>query len=163
MRLYRICPAHLLENYSGRGASYQDGGRWNRAGNPALYFACSVGVAMLEMANYLLSPRLVPQNYRLGIYETDNDISLDAWRVEDLPAGWNTYPYPSATQELGRRWLIEAKSALLLVPSAAIPGGLENIALINPSHPESKKLKLVAIETTIFNERAFSSENLAGL
>ena len=105
MRLYRICPENLLENYSGRGASFQDGGRWNRAGLPVLYYACSAGVAMLEMANYLRSPRLVSKSYRLGIYETDGDITLEQWGIEALPTGWNGYPYPAVTQELGSRWL----------------------------------------------------------
>lgn len=155
MRLYRICPENLLENYSGRGASFQDGGRWNKAGLPALYFAPSASVAMLEMANYLRSPRLVPQSYRLGIYETGNGISFEQWRAEDLPPGWNDYPYPAVTQELGSRWLSEANSVLLLVPSAAIPGGLENIVLLNPAHPDSRKLELLSIESDIFNKRAF--------
>ena len=155
MRLYRICPENLLENYSGRGASFQDGGRWNKAGLPALYFAASASVAMLEMANYLRSPRLVPKSYRLGIYETGSDISFDQWQPEDLPPGWNDYPYPALTQELGSRWLIEAKSALLFVPSAAIPGGLENIVLYNPAHAESRKLELLSVEREIFNQRAF--------
>ena len=32
MRLYRICPENLLENYSGRGASFQDGGALEQGG-----------------------------------------------------------------------------------------------------------------------------------
>ncbi len=158
MRLYRICPEKLLENYSGRGASYQDGGRWNRAGLPVLYFACSASVAMLEMANYLRSPGLIPKSYRLGIFETC-EMGSEQWRVEDLPAGWNDYPYPTATQTLGSHWLQAATSALLLVPSAAIPGGLENIALVNPTHPDARQLKLVSVEKDIFNKRTFASEN----
>ena len=158
MRLYRICPENLLENYSGREASYQDGGRWNRAGLPVLYFACSAGVAILEMANYLRSPGLIPKSYRLGIFETGN-IGFEQWEIEDLPPDWNDYPYPAATQALGSRWLQATTSALLLVPSAAIPGGLENIALVNPTHPDARQLKLVSVEKGIFNKRAFSAEN----
>ena len=158
MRLYRICPERLLENYSGLGASFQDGGRWNRPGLPALYFAASPGVAMLEMANYLRSPRLVPEDYRLGVYETTTDIQTDRLPVRDLPADWREYPYPPATQALGSRWLIRAETALLIIPSAAIPGGLENIVLANPAHPDSKTLKLVSAETDIYSLRAFSSE-----
>lgn len=64
MRLFRICPEQYLENYSGLGASYRDGARWNKAGIPVLYFALSPAVALLEMGNYLPSPRLVPKSYR---------------------------------------------------------------------------------------------------
>ena len=58
MRLYRICRVEHLEDYSGLGASYRDGGRWNEAGLAVLYFAETASVAMLEMANYLPSRRL---------------------------------------------------------------------------------------------------------
>ncbi len=158
MQLYRICPENLLENYSGRGASYQDGGRWNRAGLPVLYFACSASVAMLEMANYLRSPGLIPKSYRLGIFET-GAIGFEQWVIEDLPGGWKDYPYPAATQTLGSHWPRAATSALLLVPSATIPGGLENIALVNPMHPDARQLKLVSVEKDIFNKRMFSPQN----
>ena len=48
-----------------------------------------------------------------------------------------------------------ANLALPFVPSAAIPGGLENIVLLNPEHPGSRKLELLSIERDIFNKRAF--------
>ena len=60
MQLYRICPQSYLQDFSGLGASYKDGARWNSAGLPVLYFALSPATVLLEMANYLPSPRLVP-------------------------------------------------------------------------------------------------------
>ena len=88
MRLYRIGRQAYLEDYRGLGASCLDGGRWNAAGVPALYFAETASVAMLELANYLPSPRLVPTSYRLGIFEVPEDTAVDRWPVADLPAGW---------------------------------------------------------------------------
>ena len=88
MRLYRIGRQAYLEDYRGLGASYLDGGRWNAAGVPALYFAETASVAMLEMANYLPSPRLVPASYKLGVFEVPEDTAVDRWRVADLPADW---------------------------------------------------------------------------
>ena len=61
MQLYRICPEAFLENYSGEGASFRSGGRWNQPGQRVLYFASSAAVAMLEVANYLPSPALCAQ------------------------------------------------------------------------------------------------------
>lgn len=60
MQLFRICPEPYLENPSGPGGSHQDGARWNSPGHPVLYFALSASTALLEMANYIPSPRLVP-------------------------------------------------------------------------------------------------------
>ncbi|MDD9984143.1 MAG: RES family NAD+ phosphorylase [Gammaproteobacteria bacterium] len=69
MRLYRICHVRYLQDLRGLGASYRDGARWNEPGFPVVYFAETPSVAMLEMAHYLPSPRLVPPGYRLGVYE----------------------------------------------------------------------------------------------
>ena len=75
--------------------------------------------------------------------------------VDVLPAGWNRYPYPASTQRLGSKWLQTVENALLIVPSAAVPAGLESILVVNPLHPDSKTLQLIASESQIYSERAF--------
>ena len=158
MQLYRICPAQYLEDYSGLGASYRDGARWNVQGIPVIYFATSASLAMLELANYLPSPRLVPANYRLGIYNLSGRAKVDTWRVEDLPAQWNEYPYPAATQQLGAAWLRSGTRVALQVPSAAVPGGLEKCVVINPRHSAINQLKLVDQKHDIYSKRIFASK-----
>lgn len=156
MRLYRICPERFLENYQGLGASYQDGARWNSPCHPALYFALSPATAMLEMANYLPSPRLVPADYRLGICELPDTITIDELSAKQLPNNWAVYPYPTSTQQLGDQWLGYGNSLALLVPSTAVSRGLEKIALINPAHPDCKNIRLMESVTELYNERSFS-------
>jgi RES domain-containing protein len=158
MQLYRICPALYLEDYSGLGASYRDGARWNVQGIPVIYFATSASLAMLELANYLPSPRLVPANYRLGIYTLTGRVKVDTWRVEDLPEQWDAYPYPAATQQLGAVWLSSGKRVALRVPSAAVPGGLEKCVVINPRHSAINQLKLVDQKRDIYSTRIFASK-----
>ena len=62
MRLYRIGSSELLKDFSGLGASHTTGARWNIPGVPALYFASSASVAMVEMANYIPSPYMIPKS-----------------------------------------------------------------------------------------------------
>lgn len=155
MRLYRICPERFLEDYSGLGASFQDGARWNTAGHHVLYFACSPATALLELANYLPSPRLIPSDYRLGMYALPDDARLERLPRDTLPKHWAAYPYPASTQRLGDAWLEDAGSLALLVPSAAVSGGLENIAVINPKHSQVAKLRLLKTYCDLFNERTF--------
>jgi len=157
MQLYRICPEQYLEDYSGLGASYRDGARWNVEGIPVIYFATSVSLAMLELANYLPSPRLVPANYRLGIYTLSGRVKMDTWNVADLPEQWNQYPYPTSTQQMGAAWLRSRKRLALQVPSAAVPGGLEKCVVINPLHTAINQLKLVDQQCGIYSKRIFSS------
>ena len=155
MRLYRICPEPFVENFTGLGGSYKSGGRWNLPGIPVMYFALSASVALLEMANYLPSPRFVPKNYRLAIYELNTDL-VDEIDAAELPENWASFPYPHATQQRGSQWLQSCHAAILKVPSAATPGGLEHCVLFNPGHPDSRNMKLVETKKDLFNQRTFS-------
>ena len=155
MELFRITRIKYLENYTGRGGSFLNGARWNEPGIPVLYFASTPSVALLEMANYLPSPRLIPADYRLGIYSLPDNTSSKTVTVENLPSDWSRYPYPSSTQEIGSQWLNEGNSLILFVPSVAVPAGLENIAVINPRHPEIDRLELLSVESSLYNDRAF--------
>jgi RES domain-containing protein len=157
MRLYRICPESYLENLSGLGGSYQDGARWNSPGCPVLYFALSASTALLEMANYIPSPRLIPPAYRLGVYELPEPNSVMELSPADLPADWAVFPHPRSTREIGDRWLQSPRASLvLIVPSAAVPGGLDKIAIVNPRHPECENIRLVRMVKDLYNERTFS-------
>lgn len=156
MELFRITRIKYLENFAGKGGSFLDGARWNTSGIPVLYFASTPSVALLEMANYLPNPRLIPSDYRLGIYHLPDTVSIQTLTVENLPQDWSRYPYPSSTQKIGSQWLNEGNSLILLVPSVAVPAGLENIAVINPRHPDINKLKLSSVESDLYNDRAFN-------
>ena len=155
MRLYRITKEKYLENFTGEGKSFTDGARWNLPGIRVLYFATTPSVALLEMANYLPSPRLVPPSYRLGIYELPDTFSSKILKVEDLPTDWANYPYPLSTQKIGSEWLVSSDRLCLFVPSVAIPAGMENIIVVNPKHSEINNLKLIGIEARLYNKRAF--------
>ena len=156
IRLFRITRVAHLEDFSGLGASYRDGGRWNDAGVPALYFANAASVAMLEMANYLPSPRLVPRDYRLAVYVVPDDAVIEHWSVDSLPADWRHFPYPPSTQRMGSDWLNGATAPFLAVPSAAVPGGLENIVLANPRCLTPSAIRLQSVEAEIYNPRVFA-------
>jgi RES domain-containing protein len=155
MELFRITRIKYLENFTGKGGSFLNGARWNTSGIPVLYFASTPSVALLEMANYLPNPRLIPADYRLGIYHLPDTVSSQTLMVNNLPQDWSRYPYPSSTQKIGSQWLNEGGSLILFVPSAAVPAGLENIAVINPRHPDINELKLSSVESDLYNDRAF--------
>ncbi len=155
MELFKITRIKYLENFTGKGGSFLNGARWNKPRIPVLYFASTPSVALLEMANYLPNPRLVPTDYRLGIYHLPDTVSSQIIEVKNLPQNWSQYPHPSSTQEIGSQWLNEGGSLILLVPSVAVPAGLENIAVINSRHSDINKLKLSSVESDLYNDRAF--------
>ena len=155
MRLYRIGGLEYLEDFRGLGASFSDGARWNERGIPVLYFAQSASVAMLEMANYVPSPRLIPSNYRLGVYELPDGTPMGRWTTSTLPPDWRDFPHPKSTRKLGTDWLLHGKDHLLAVPSAAVPAGLESVVLASPTRLDPGAIRLIAVEADIFNPRAF--------
>lgn len=156
MRLYRVAPRQYLEVYNGLGGSYEDGGRWNSPGYPAMYCALSAGGALLEMANYVASPTRVPPSYRLGVYELHDEAACTWLDKCQLPANWSTFPYPRDTQMIGDAWTDRREGVALIVPSVAAPMGLESIALINPDHPDIKHLACIDSTSELYNSRMFS-------
>ena len=157
MRLYRIAPEQFLEDYRGLGASYRYGARWNLPGQPVPYFGTAAGIALLEMANYLPSPRLVPEDYRLDVYEISDSIELERWGLDDLPSSWNAHPQRAETQAMGSQWLAGCRTAVLKVPGAAVPNGLECNIVVNPLHPEvvDGSIQLVESYDKIYSDRVF--------
>ncbi|MBB3190423.1 hypothetical protein FHR94_001656 [Halomonas cerina] len=119
-----------------------------------LYFGGSPSVAALEMGHYLVSPWHVPKGYALGVFEVPHSVvELD---MDDKPEDWKAFPYPRATQRLGDAWLERGQELVLLVPSCAVPAGLERIAVVNPLHSKSQAIELLDVVTPIFNERLFT-------
>lgn len=156
MRLYRITLNSYLKDYRGLGASYSDGARWNRARQPVLYFALSASTALLEMANYIPSPRLVPGQYRLGIYGIPDTSPIHTLPESKLPKDWAAFPYPASTQTIGSDWLSAGHEMGLLVPSSAVPEGLEKIMVINPQHRDCATIRLIKSTKDLYNKRTFS-------
>lgn len=155
MRLYRVTLTSFSENFNGQGASFRDGARWNKKGVPVLYFASSPSVAMLELANYLPSPRLLPNNSVMCVYEVSGEIDIKNVDISELSDDWADFPYPLSTQIIGTDFLTSCKFLALQVPSSAVTGGLENILVVNPLHPDVKKIKLIETHAEIYNVRAF--------
>jgi RES domain-containing protein len=77
-------------------------------------------------------------------------IELDS---KDLP-GWDSPNY-TVSREFGDRWLNEAKTALLCVPS--ITGRPhERNCIINPDHQDASELQLAKPHALIWDERLIS-------
>lgn len=113
------------------------GGRWNSPGRPVIYAAETFAGALLEVlvhANLGRVPKtqamvkiVIPDTLRV---ETLSGDALPGWEAEDQ----------SASRAFGDQWLMERRSAVLLVPSMVTRGHERNI-LINPEHPEFRRIQ----------------------
>jgi RES domain-containing protein len=72
------------------------------------------------------------------------DVPASVWRkrrtltASSLDPAWAAEPPGITSQQLGQEWISGLESALLLVPSVIVPG--EYNALVNPAHPDSRKI-----------------------
>jgi len=150
MIVYRLSRQAFINDISGYGAE-KTGGRWNSKGIPVLYTAASRALAVVEIAVHV-PIGIIPINYFLAtINVPENDIlKID---VSDLPQNWNTNPFVKETQAIGNDFIRKNEHLVLQVPSASV-GGDHNY-LVNPRHPEFKKVKIKSIDPFVFDVRLF--------
>src|ERR1700723_2056479 len=137
MKIWRICRApYATEAFSGEGAR-RFGGRWNSRGVPMVYCSSSLALAAIELFVHL-EPNLQPDD--LVAIGARLPLGEPAQRLEpnDLPQRWWTGNF-DPLRALGDKWIREATSLALEVPSAALR--MEWNLLLNPLHQSIKKLK----------------------
>lgn len=117
--------------FSGYGARLYPG-RWNSGGIPVVYTAETLSLAMLEILVHI-DESMLAMHYVYFSLEVP-DTSFHAFHREALPSGWDRYPAPTATREIGDAWLAAGETLALKVPSALNP--IEHTFLVNPSHPQ---------------------------
>lgn len=128
---WRIVKArYAAGSFDGEGAR-RSGGRWNSPGTAVVYTAQSRSLAILEMLVHLESARVLP-SYVLIECRFDSELVTPLQRAL-LPPRWRSYPAPPELQGLGDQWVNLARSPILEVPSAIVPG--ESNYILNPAHP----------------------------
>ncbi|HKW76327.1 MAG TPA: RES domain-containing protein [Terriglobales bacterium] len=129
MQAFRIADRRF-PIFDGTGASLI-GGRWNSPGRAMIYAAETFAGAVLEiLAHSNLGG--IPQTHALVETTIPEAVSMEAIGKSDL-RGWGADDQ-IASRRYGDQWLLEQRSAVLLVPSV-VSGGRERNVLINPEHP----------------------------
>lgn len=149
MILYRFAHRNFAHDLSGNGAKLH-GGRWNPKGIPVLYTSESISLAVLEiLANALTLEYL--QTIQLMEIEMPAETTCHEIKLQSLKKNW--YRDFDYTQWMGQEMLQPAKTLLYKCPSAIIHR--EHNYLVNPLHPDFKKIKLKTTGDFYFDERLF--------
>lgn len=127
INVYRLSSSRFQAN-SGAGAALY-GGRWNSVGTPAIYASASRSLAALEI---LVHYDAIPRDFVLTEIYIPDELGVLVLEEGTLPAGWDAEQSPTATQEIGDRWIRDGKHIVLSVPSSVVP--LERNFVINPLH-----------------------------
>jgi RES domain-containing protein len=123
--------------FDGEGAR-RFGGRWNAPGRPLVYVSDSRALAVLEVLAGLGSTAILPAWVLIGVRFPSSLVSV--LEPADLPDGWDATPPGPPSRAAGDRWLVEAFSSVLRVPSVIVPA--EPNYLLNPSHPDFSRVEI---------------------
>lgn len=150
---YRICQRRLARKaFDGEGERLY-GGRWNSPGTRLVYVSSSAALAQLEMLVHLESDEILSARYVL-IPVRIPPRCVRTVTADELPRNWRSLVAPRSTRRLGDEWVEAASSVALRVPSAIVPQ--EWNYLINPAHPDFRRLEIGKAESLSFDKRLAS-------
>ncbi|HXY49318.1 MAG TPA: RES family NAD+ phosphorylase [Terriglobales bacterium] len=153
-RVYRVLRGKYARTpFDGEGA-YRYGGRWSSPGVRLSYTSEHQSLAMLEYFVHLDKDD-PPRDLVLAMAETPDDLSREKMEVSELPANWRDAAAPPELSHFGDEFAEKAEHPLLFVPSVLSPG--ENNCLINPAHPDYKRIKVLPWEPLRYDPRMFAT------
>ena len=132
---------------SGKGAALH-GGRWNPTGLEVVYAAASASLAVLEI---LVHFSVLPRDFVLTEIRIPASVLIEIIDEHGLPTGWDGCSPAAETQEFGRTWVIERRSAVLSVPSVIVPSDRNYV--LSPSHPDFGKIQFLPPRPFRFDTR----------
>jgi RES domain-containing protein len=146
MIIYRLTTGKYARDLSGEGAKIF-GGRWNPEGLAAIYASEFISLSILEIlvrANKSTSP----DNYTLISIQIPEN-SVTSIELNKLTGDWHNRP--EYTGWIGGEFIKMNKTLALKVPSVIVHQ--EHNFLINPLHPDFKKVKIVNTELLELDKR----------
>lgn len=146
MNVFRITTAQWCKSLTASGYP----ARWSAKGRFVIYTAGSRALACLENMvhrsgegnNFL---------YKVMIIEIPETVVIKELDEAQLKKDWHTIDNYAYCQSIGTNWLNESDYAVLKVPSVVIKK--EHNYLINPNHPDFKKITLTGNEDFDFDKR----------
>jgi RES domain-containing protein len=151
MKVFRLSREKYATPLSGAGAA-MSGARWNPIGIELIYTAQNRSLAMAEVAVHLTLATL-PDDFVMVTIDIPDHIKHKQLTAADLPPDWQDFPHPSATQDIGRAFVMENEYAVLIIPSAVTQGDYN--VFINPNHRDFSKIAIASIQKFPFDRRIF--------
>ena len=151
--VYRILrKPYARTPFDGEGA-YRFGGRWSSPGVRLAYASEHQSLAMLEYFVHL-DKEDSPADLVLAIAEVPDELIRDRIDIKTLPANWRAPAAPPTLTRFGDDFVARAQHCVLLVPSVLAPG--ENNCLINPAHPDFRRIVIRGSEPLNYDPRMFA-------
>ena len=97
-----------------------------------------------------------PHDLVLAVAEVPDDLRRATVEAASLPTGWRDSAAPPGLARYGDEFARAGKYCLLLVPSVLAPS--ENNCLINPAHPDYRKIVVREAEPLNYDPRMFRKQ-----
>lgn len=137
--------------FDGEGA-YRYGGRWSSPGTRLSYASEHQSLAMLEYFVHLDKDD-PPTDLVLVTAEVPHGLAWDQIDVDELPRNWRDPAAPPQLARLGDEFAQRRDHCLLLVPSVLTRD--ESNVLINPDHPDFRRIVVREPEPLAYDPRMF--------
>jgi RES domain-containing protein len=149
MRVFRVADRRF-PLFDGMGARLT-GGRWNSPGRQVIYAGETFAGALLETLVHSNLGR-APKTHAVIEIAIPDSLIIESISENDLP-GWDDEDQ-TVSRAFGDGWLMEQRSAVLLVPST-ITHGRERNVLINPDHRDFSQITASTPEPLSWDRRLF--------
>ena len=154
IRVYRVLRKAFSDSpFDGEGA-YRYGGRWSNPGTRLAYTSEHQSLAMLEYFVHLDSDS-APADLVLVTADIPDDVPKERVVADKLPSSWRRSPAPAELARIGDEFVQKAGRCILIVPSALAPH--ENNWLLNPQHPDFRRLVGFGVEPLNYDPRMFGA------
>ena len=149
MILYRLGRRKHARKLDGVGAKMYPG-RWNTLDTPMIYCGNNRSLCAMEVLVHINEP---PDDYAMTTLFVPDDVSVRTPGLRHLPQAWNSDDYNAPTRALGDAFISSGQHLMLCVPSAVVKDDLNY--LLNPLHPDIRRVKVLAVVSFRFDPRLF--------
>ncbi len=146
MQVFRITLSRWAKKLQASGYP----ARWNSKGKFLIYTSNSRALASLENLAHRSGEGL-NHLFSTMVIDIPKSVKTKETKLSSLPKNWFEYEQYAVCQAIGDKWLEDGKQCVLKVPSAIIK--MEHNYLLNPNHPDFKKIKIVSVEKFDFDPR----------
>lgn len=94
-----------------------------------------------------------PADLVIATAEVPDDLARERVEASDLPRNWREAAAPAQLVRVGDDFVRRGEHCLLVVPSAVAPA--ENNCLINPGHPDYKRIVVREVLPISYDPRMF--------
>ncbi len=151
MKVYRITRKRYEQSVLSGEGGLRVASRWNHKGDAISYTSATRALSLLEMLVHMDMEDMRKMDLLICEIDIPDSVKIQSIPSKSLPEGWNRTPFTQAPQAYWHTFIAKKKAAVMRVPSIIIPQ--EWNYLIDPNHPDAKKISVNSCVPLTLDER----------